>query len=185
MSVKNTGKSRRKKATEIPVVCFVGRSNSGKTTLLEKVIPVLIRMGFRVGAIKHDAHSFEMDHRGKDTWRMAAAGADKVAISSAEKTAVIWKNRSEPKLGGLVSGVMEGVDVVLTEGYKTENKPKIEVIRKEVSEEMVCGRRNLLAVVTDSAKDFGVRTFGFEQVLTIAEFIEKEVIKNKNGGRHA
>jgi len=72
----------------IPVVSIVGKSNSGKTTLLEKLIPELKRRGYRVATVKHDTHGFEIDRPGKDTWRLAQAGADAVVISSGDKLAL-------------------------------------------------------------------------------------------------
>jgi molybdopterin-guanine dinucleotide biosynthesis protein MobB len=65
----------------IPVVCFVGRKNSGKTTLMEKIIAGLKAAGHRVGAVKHDVHRFEIDHPGKDGWRFPAAGEKNIAFS--------------------------------------------------------------------------------------------------------
>ena len=68
------GELRGGKRLRIPVVCFVGRKNSGKTTLMEKIIAGLKAAGHRVGAVKHDVHRFETDHPGKDGWRFPAAG---------------------------------------------------------------------------------------------------------------
>ena len=79
----------------IPVVSIVGKSNSGKTTLLEKLIPELKRRGYRVATVKHDTHGFEVDQPGKDTWRLAQAGADAVVISSSDKLALIKRVRDE------------------------------------------------------------------------------------------
>jgi molybdopterin-guanine dinucleotide biosynthesis protein B len=73
----------------IPIVSIVGKSDSGKTTLLEKLVAELKSRGFRVGTIKHDAHSFEIDHEGKDSWRHKKAGASVSIISSAEKIGMV------------------------------------------------------------------------------------------------
>jgi molybdopterin-guanine dinucleotide biosynthesis protein B len=73
----------------VPIVSIVGKSGSGKTTLLEKVIKELTHRGYTVGVLKHDAHGFEIDHEGKDSWRHKKAGASTVALSSPEKFAVI------------------------------------------------------------------------------------------------
>lgn len=72
-----------------PIVSIVGRTNSGKTTLIEKLIPELKKRGYKVGVIKHTKHQFEIDHPGKDTWRMTKAGADTVVIVSDKKLAMI------------------------------------------------------------------------------------------------
>lgn len=116
----------------IPIISVVGKSNTGKTTLLEKLIPELNRRGYRIGVIKHDAHDFEIDHEGKDTWRLTRAGAETVVISAAKKLAMIRTAGPEPlpaTLDELASRLFFGMDLIITEGYKRESKPKIEVTR--------------------------------------------------------
>ncbi|AFV10397.1 molybdopterin-guanine dinucleotide biosynthesis protein B [Thermacetogenium phaeum DSM 12270] len=135
-----------------PVISIVGKSGAGKTTLLEKVIKRLKEDGIRVAAIKHDAHRFDMDKPGKDTWRMAQAGADVVVISSSEKMAMIEKVSKEKSLDEIVA-MLPGVDIVLTEGYKSGDKPKIEVYRSEVHKERLCSPDELLAIVSDVVWD--------------------------------
>ena len=115
----------------VPVISVVGKTNVGKTTLLEKLLPELKRRGYRVATIKHDAHRFELDTPGKDTWRHAQAGSDCVVISSAEKLAMIQKVEGELTLDDIVAR-LPPVDIVLTEGYKRQDKPKIEVSRREM-----------------------------------------------------
>lgn len=139
----------------IPVISFIAMSSgTGKTTLLEKVIPELKSRGLRLAVIKHDAHSFEMDQPGKDTWRFAKAGADIVAISSPDKFAMIEKREKELSLDDILSRISD-VDLILTEGYKSENKPKILVCRSGVvfSEEnfnkFTQRPEELLAIVSD------------------------------------
>ena len=73
----------------IPVVSIVGKSDAGKTTLIEKLIPELVRRGYRVATVKHDVHGFDVDREGKDSWRHKQAGAHTVVISSPEKLALI------------------------------------------------------------------------------------------------
>ncbi|MBW2083196.1 MAG: molybdopterin-guanine dinucleotide biosynthesis protein B [Deltaproteobacteria bacterium] len=114
-----------------PVVCVVGSSGAGKTTLLEKLIPELNRLGLKVGTIKHDVHGFEIDKPGKDSYRLKHAGAVVSIISSPVKVGVVMDAEHDPGLAELAP-FYSGVDIVLTEGYKRENYPKIEVFRKEV-----------------------------------------------------
>ncbi len=113
----------------VPVICFVGPKNSGKTTLLEKVIRALSAAGLRVAAVKHDAHDFGIDHAGKDSYRFAAAGADAVLISSATKTALVERHADAVPLEALIARHVRGVDLVLVEGYKSSHFPKIVVHR--------------------------------------------------------
>ena len=105
------------------VISVVAKSGSGKTTLLEKVIRSLKEKGIRLAVVKHDAHSFEMDKPGKDTWRHAQAGADIVSISSPEKFALIEKRDRELTLDEIVERI-DGVDLIITEGFKRQNKPR-------------------------------------------------------------
>src|SRR5512146_1371847 len=111
----------------VPVVSVVGKSNVSKTTFLEKLIPELVRRGYRVGTVKHDVHGFELDTPGKDTWRHALAGSRAVTISGPNKVAVLLGVEREATLDEVVELIEGQVDLVLTEGYKREAKLKIEV----------------------------------------------------------
>lgn len=156
---------------KIPVISFVGKSDSGKTTLLEKVIKELKNRGLRLAIIKHDAHQFEIDHPGKDTWRHAQAGADIVAISSPAKVAIIEKRQAELTLDEVVARISD-VDIIITEGYKRENKPKIEVFRSAAHRELLCQPHELLAIASDIAWDLGVPCYQLDDVAGIASEIE-------------
>lgn len=155
-----------------PVISFVGKSGSGKTTLLEKVIPHLKTKGYRLAVIKHDAHRFDMDKRGKDTWRMSEAGADIVAISSPEKVAIIEKLEEERILDELIASLSR-IDIILTEGFKRSNKPKIEVFRLEVNNELLCEPGELLAIASDIHWELDVPCYYIDD----AEGIVNEIIK--------
>nr|NIR17513.1 molybdopterin-guanine dinucleotide biosynthesis protein B [Desulfobacterales bacterium]NIW15817.1 molybdopterin-guanine dinucleotide biosynthesis protein B [Candidatus Bathyarchaeota archaeon] len=108
------------------IVSIVGKSGSGKTTLLEKLIPELTGMGLKVGTIKHDVHGFEIDHPGKDSWRHKQAGSRITIISSPQRIGMVMDVDHDHTLDELAS-FFSGVDIILTEGYKRENKPKIEI----------------------------------------------------------
>lgn len=157
---------------KIPVISFVGKSDSGKTTLLEKVIKELKNRGIRIAIIKHDAHQFEIDHPGKDTWRHGQAGADIVAISSPGKVAVIEKRETELTLDEMIARI-SNVDIILTEGYKRENKPKIEVFRSVVHQEMLCQPEELIAIASDVSWDMGVPCYHIDDAPGVASEIEK------------
>ncbi len=136
--------------TQVPVVSVVGRSNVGKTTLLEKIIAELKRRGYRVATIKHDAHGFEIDRPGKDTWRHAQAGSDVVVLAGPDRVAMIARTAGELSLDDLVARLPAPVDIVLTEGYKRGDKPKIEVVRAACGWDLMCAEGDLLAVATDA-----------------------------------
>jgi molybdopterin-guanine dinucleotide biosynthesis adapter protein len=155
----------------IPVVCIVGRSQVGKTTLLEKLIPALKQRGYRVATVKHHAHpGFEIDQPGKDTWRHAQAGSDHVVIAAPDKVASIRRVEREPTLEEIAAAITE-VDVILTEGYKRSNYPKIEVVRAAHNPEPICTPEELVALATDAPIAFDVPQFGLEDVEGLAGVI--------------
>ena len=98
-----------------------GASNSGKTTLIERLVPRLRTYGLRVGIVKHAHHGFEMDHEGKDSWRHAQAGADAIAIISPTRTAWLVETAEEVTCAAAVEPLLHRVDLVLVEGFKQEN----------------------------------------------------------------
>ncbi|MFQ6672911.1 MAG: molybdopterin-guanine dinucleotide biosynthesis protein B, partial [Candidatus Tectimicrobiota bacterium] len=162
----------------IPIVSIVGKSDTGKTTLIERLIPALKARGWRVGTIKHDAHSFEIDHEGKDTWRHQQAGADAVCISSPEKLALIRRVEAEYDLDRLESEVLrDGLDLILTEGYRQADKPKVEVVRSAESTEPLCaGDPTLIAVASDLALEMGVPHFHIDDAEGLAAFLEERFL---------
>ena len=135
-----------------PIITFVGKSGTGKTTFLEQLIPVLKSRGLRLAVLKHDAHHFEMDKPGKDTYRFTAAGADVVTISNPEKFALIERPQQELSVADIVSRLPQ-VDVVLTEGYKKSRYPKIEIHRAELNRPLIAAPEELLAIMTDEPVD--------------------------------
>jgi molybdopterin-guanine dinucleotide biosynthesis protein B len=155
----------------VPIVSIVGKSGSGKTTLLEGLIRELKQRGYRIGTIKHDAHSFEIDRPGKDTWRHAQAGSDHVVISSPQRVASIRRVQQEQSLEELAAGMVD-VDLVLTEGYKRGNAPKIEVSRRARSETLICLPEELVAVASDQPFDLDVPQYDLNDILGLADLIE-------------
>jgi molybdopterin-guanine dinucleotide biosynthesis protein B len=155
----------------IPVVCIVGCSGCGRTTLLEKLVRELKGRGYRVGTIKHHSHpGFEVDQPGKDTWRHAQAGSDHVVIAAPDKVASIRRVAQEPGLYELAAG-MAGVDVILAEGYLRSGKHKIEVVRAARSSQPLCRPEDLLAVATDLPLAYDVPTFGLDDAAGLADLI--------------
>src|SRR3990172_2435742 len=159
-----------------PIISIVGKSGSGKTTLLEKVISELTRRGYSVGVLKHDAHGFEIDHEGKDSWRHKQAGASTVALSSPEKFAVIKDVANEWPPERIISSYFPDVDV--TEGFKKSPFRKIEVVRKGKSSRPVCGKdKNLIAFASDFRVSRRLPVYNINDFKGIADLIEKEIIK--------
>jgi molybdopterin-guanine dinucleotide biosynthesis protein B/molybdopterin-guanine dinucleotide biosynthesis protein len=163
---------------------FVAKSGSGKTTLLEKVIAELKRRGYRIGVVKHDAHRFDIDHPGKDSYRLTAAGADTMLISSPEKLALVKRYRSEPGLEELIGTYFSDVDLVLTEGFKKNRLPKIEVHRAERSPNLLCRGEEydatLLAVASDEALELDVPVLDLNDSLQVADFVEQWMLRGRD-----
>jgi len=137
-----------------PVLCVVGFSGSGKTTYLEKLIPALKIRGLRLGVIKHDAHSFEVDIPGKDSWRLTQAGADITVIASPDKIAIMEKWDREEDLSRVAGRLRGKVDLILTEGYKRGSALKIEIRRAAAKgREASCGEGELFALACDHATE--------------------------------
>ncbi len=162
-----------------PVITIVGHSNSGKTTLVEKLIPELKRRGYRIGTIKHTHHGFSMDHQGKDTYRHRAAGADMVLAASPGEIAMV-KTMDTAYLDSLLT-YFQDMDIVLVEGFKQEKKPRIEVFRSQIHQRPLFPEDNLLlAVVTDVPYSARVPVFRFEEIGMICDLIEKHSDKPGN-----
>lgn len=157
----------------IPAVLVVGYSNSGKTTLVIKLIKELKARGYRVATIKHHHKDFDIDVPGKDTWRHAEAGADTVVLASPGKVAVIEHNSTSRTLDDVI-GKISNVDLIIVEGFKRENKPKIEVFRSEVHSELITPQEQLLAVASD-VEFSGIPTFGLDDAPGLVDLIEKKL----------
>ena len=162
-------------------VGFVGNSGVGKTTLIEKLIKMFVNKGYRVGAVKHDAHRFEIDYPGKDSYRMKQAGARRVVLSSKEKLALVEDRENEKPLSE-IKELFADCDFVFVEGYKLEDLPKIEVHRRDISEEYLIERgiKNILMVVSDEEVSLPVPVVGLNDLDTIASFIEGLLKLNEN-----
>jgi molybdopterin-guanine dinucleotide biosynthesis protein MobB len=161
----------------IRAISFVARSGTGKTTLLEGVIAELKHRGYRVGVIKHDAHRFNVDHPGKDSYRLTAAGADTMLISAQDKLALVKRHSAPPPMEELLAAYFSDVDIVLTEGYKTGAMPKLELHRAELGNALLCrGEHNdpaLIAVAADSVLELDVPRLDLNDPAAVTDFIEQ------------
>jgi molybdopterin-guanine dinucleotide biosynthesis adapter protein len=164
----------------IPIISIVGKSDSGKTTLIEKLVPELTRKGYRVATVKHDVHGFEVDREGKDSWRHKQAGAHTVIISSPQKIALIRDVEKDSTLDEIRRRWVQDVDLLLSEGYKKDVQPKIEVFRKEKHKKLLCTKKDhLIAIVSNRKFNVGVPCFHLEDMKGLSNFIEKEFLKSK------
>lgn len=158
-----------------PAVSFIARSGTGKTTLVTQLIRELKARGFKVGAIKHDAHQFAIDHPGKDSYRFTEAGADSMLISSSSKLALVQQHEQPPQLDEMIRDYFAAVDIVLVEGFKRLGLPKIEVHRQEHGSTLLCRGENhdptLLAVATDSELELDVPLLDLNRPDQVVDFL--------------
>lgn len=154
-----------------PLVCIVGYSGSGKTTLMVNLIRCFARRGLRVGTIKHDAHGFNIDHPGKDSYRHKDAGATASLISSPTQVALVADTDRDRTPDELLS-MLPRVDIVLAEGFKRAPLPKIEVFRPETGNLPACQNDPyLLAVVSDTPVDWGIHRFALTDISGLADHL--------------
>lgn len=166
----------------VKAVAFIARSGTGKTTLMERVLPELLTRGFRVGAMKHDAHRFDIDYPGKDSHRLAAAGAGTMLITSAEKLALVKKHFESPPPEELLQAYFSDMDLVLVEGFSRSSFPKIELHRKDRNDPLICRGENhdpgLMAVASDEPLELDVPVLNLNEPRSIADFIEAKLLRS-------
>lgn len=173
-----TSEIKKKEVSLIPIVSIVGKSNSGKTTLIEKLIVELKRRGWRVGTIKHNQHGFDIDHVGKDSWRHKQAGARMTVIASPRQVAVVEDADRDYEIAELRDRYIRDVDIILLEGYKKNPYPKIEVFRASLNRERLCTvEDNLMALATDIPIEDGIPCLDINDVQGLASLIEDRFLK--------
>lgn len=157
----------------IPILAFSAYSGVGKTTLIEKLVRCLKTAGLRVAVIKHDGHSFDIDHEGKDSWRFTQAGAEVSIISSARQTALVEQRElSFPQVAAMV----HDVDLILVEGYKQEPLTQIGICRQASGKGFPADLSRYVAVVTDAdIGEAGIPRFGFDDIGELTEFMVKNM----------
>ena len=161
----------------VPVVGFAAWSGTGKTTLIEKLIPKLKDKGLRLAVIKHDAHGLKFDKEGKDSWRFSNAGADVTVVNGPDQSAIFVQRSLS--LEETIEQISD-VDLVLIEGYKTGQFDKVGISRKETGKGFTDEMDSFKALVTDdpSVKETATQpVFALDDVDALADWIEETYIR--------
>jgi molybdopterin-guanine dinucleotide biosynthesis protein B len=154
----------------IPVLSIVGKSGVGKTTFAERLLPELKKRGVRVAVVKHHSHKTPIDVPGKDSWRYADAGATAVIVSSPAEVVRFERVENEKTLAEIAADITNA-DLILTEGFKREAAPKIEISRAELGRELVARADELIAVVSDHPIPLALPRFDLGDAPGLAAFI--------------
>ena len=152
----------------IPVFTIAAYSGTGKTTYLEGLLPHLKAFGLRVAVVKHDGHKFEVDRKGKDSWRFAQSGADVVAITSGTKFALMEYHPVE--LADIVERI-RNVDLIITEGYKHGPYPKIALYWADSEKEPAVGPEECFAIVSDVPMNAPCPVFPLNDPKSLAAYL--------------
>jgi len=158
-----------------PIVCVVGHHNSGKTTLIERLLTELKARGYRIATAKH-AREIELDRPGTDSWRQIAAGSQAALLATTDRTVVIRPVTEAANLDEVGRLLGEDHDLILAEGFKQEGAPKIEAHRKETGP-LLADLKRLVAVVTDEPVETKARRFAWVDIKGLADLLEEGFIK--------
>jgi molybdopterin-guanine dinucleotide biosynthesis protein B len=133
------------------VIGLTGMSGSGKTTLMVRLLPELVRRGYRVSTMKHAHHAFDVDRPGKDSYRHREAGATEVLVASAARWALMHEQRSEAEASAAeLMHHMTPVDLLIVEGFKREGHDKLEIHRRETGQPLIYPNDpHIVAVLSD------------------------------------
>ncbi len=154
------------------ILSVVGKSDSGKTTLILKLLPELKKRRYRVAVAKHCPHGFDLDIEGKDSWKFTQAGAEGILLTSVGSFALLRPKEDSLSMRERLQNYFSDVDIVLMEGY--DNEPgieKIEIIREEIGE-MGSDIDGVIAYVSDMRVETEKRVFSPDDISAVADFIE-------------
>ena len=158
------------------IIGIVGLKDVGKTHYASLIIKLLVKRGFKIGSIKHAHHEFDIDKPGTDSFKHREAGSSQVVISSSARWAKIIENKNmkEKNFDQLIKEFQE-VDIIVVEGFKKENHPKIEIMGKglkNINKEI----NNIIAIVSDELLDTSIPVFKKNDNERLVEFIIKKIL---------
>ena len=172
--------------SNIPILGIVASgSNAGKTTLITQLIPELNKHNIRVSVIKHAHHHFDIDHKGKDSYQIRESGAVQTLIASGNRWALMTEMsrtpdyKDEADLNAMLQQLhLKYADLILVEGFKQADIPKIEVYRTAVNLALLASTdHNIIAVATDVQLDLNIPTLDLSDIPAIAHFILLNILK--------
>jgi molybdopterin-guanine dinucleotide biosynthesis protein B len=158
----------------VPTIAIVGKSGSGKTAVMEKLVAEFKLRGLRVAAVKHAHTTVELDIRGKDTWRFSQAGADAAVLCSPGSLSIFKKASDVPSPDEAAAALGPGYDLILAEGFKNSRGLKLEVCGNGA--DMLCLESEVEAVICDNDLPVKIPRFGRNDITRIADFIESDIL---------
>ncbi len=155
----------------LPIIRFVGHSGTGKTTLLERLIEELVQRGRQIAVVKDTHHQLDLDRPGKDSYRLAQAGAGQVLITGPDQLVLFARTPTRPTIRALARLVAPGTDLLLAEGFRDDPEPAIVVWRAALGRPLPDLVGPIVAIVSDDPADLAVPRFGFGAVRALADFL--------------
>ena len=157
---------------DVTIISIAGKQNAGKTTLIKDLIPKLKEHGYRVGTLKYNIRKFDIDHEGKDTYKYSNSGADSVAISTQSEFVVMKKTANPLTLHEIIEAHFNDVDVVLVEGYREDDYPRIRIIDPQDTNAVKTDSENELLLVNEKTEN---SCFSIDGINRARDFIEKSL----------
>ena len=163
------------------VLAITGKSDAGKTFLINRLVPEMKKRGYKVAAVKYCPHGFDLDIEGKDSWNFTEAGADGILLESPSRLGFIRpKSNTAGSLNEAVEYYLSDFDLVLAEGFAHDTSTRrIEILRRGISEELESSLEKLVAIVADFAVSIDKPVFGPTELSGLADFIEKIVKEDR------
>jgi len=163
----------------VPIISVVGPSKADKTLLVERLISELEKRGYRVATVKRDAHNHDLDTPGKTSWRHSQAGAESVIVSAPEKITMFKKVAKEWALDEIAKKFLSDSDIVITDGFTNEKKPKIKVLLSQAEEDSQVPSDELFSIVGGKNSEKSVPKFNLEEIEKLADLIEEKFLKKR------
>lgn len=157
------------------VISIVGKSNSGKTTLIEKIINELSTRGYKIATIKHTFHKLNIDSPGKDTWRHINAGSKATALIASDAYAIIKPSTDSNSINEIIK-IFEGkFDLIIVEGFKQSNLAKI-IVKSSDDVSLISDLKNVIAIATNEPLNTAIKQFMLNDIVGISNLIENSIM---------